>query len=448
MNSPRMKFARHTIVLILSCTLFGSTSAFGQDRATKVRNDRVRIQDERFWIYNDLPTGIALARQTGKPLLVVFRCIPCEHCAQLDERVVEQDPVVQSLLNKFVCVRNVYANGMDLSLFQFDYDQSWAAFFLNADLTIYGRYGTRSHQTESDSDVSLEGFAKALQGALELHQQFPLVRERLAAKRGPAPQTKVPEEFPNLKGKYSSKIDYEGQVVQSCIHCHQLGESLRLEARSKQQPIPDPILFPYPHPKSLGLIMDPKEKARVAKVQAGSWGEQSGFRAGDDISSLSGQPILSIADVQWVLHHAGDSAVIAAEVQRAGKPMSLTLNLPAGWRRQGDISWRATSWELRRMVGGGLVFEELPAADRNQAGIAESQLALRVKHVGQYGDHAVGKKAGFLVGDVVVAVDNRSEPLTESELLARLINAKRPGDRLPMTVLRGGKKLELTLTMQ
>src|SRR5258707_729896 len=101
------------------------------------------------------------------------RCIPCEACAQLDSRIVERDPVVSKLLDQFVCVRIVQANGLDLSLFQYDYDQSLAAFFLNADGTIYGRYGTRSHETESERDVSVDGFTRALEGALELHRQFP-----------------------------------------------------------------------------------------------------------------------------------------------------------------------------------------------------------------------------------------------------------------------------------
>jgi hypothetical protein len=30
----------------------------------------------KHWIYNDLKAGTAQARATGKPLLVVFRCVP------------------------------------------------------------------------------------------------------------------------------------------------------------------------------------------------------------------------------------------------------------------------------------------------------------------------------------------------------------------------------------
>src|SRR5262249_31385421 len=144
--------------------------------------------------------------KTGKPLLVAIRCIPCEACAKLDARVVSRDQVVRKLLDEFVCVRIVQANGLDLSLFQYDYDLSFAAFILNADRTIYGRFGTRSHRTESERDVSVEGFGKALAAALELHRQYPANRAALAAKRGPDAAIHAPEEFPSLKGRYGPRL--------------------------------------------------------------------------------------------------------------------------------------------------------------------------------------------------------------------------------------------------
>lgn len=419
-----------------------------QERELKVRGDKKRVEGDGYWIYNDLPGGIERAKESKKPLLVVFRCVPCEACAQLDEDVVQRDPRVRKLLDKFVCVRIVHANGMDLSQFQFDYDQSWAAFFLNADMTIYGRYGTRSHQTESKDDVSLEGFSKALSGALELHAQFPQHKVALAGKRGPTSDIKVPEQFPSLKGKYGAKLDYEGKVVQSCIHCHQVGEALRLVARSAEKPMADKILYPYPNPKALGLVLDPKEKAKVKQVVASSSAEDDGFLAGDEIVSLSGQPLLSIADVQWVLHHAGESDKLKAEVLRDGQMRPLTFTLAKGWRQLDDISWRATSWDLRRMTLGGLRLEPLPEDLRRERKLPSDQLALLVKHVGQYNEHAVAKRAGFLKNDVLIAIDGDRSPLTESGLMAKLLQTKHPTDRITVTVLRGAQRLELVFAQQ
>src|SRR5438445_4576850 len=88
-----------------------------QAREEKVRADRQKVEAEGFWIYNDLPRGFAEARKTGKPLLAVLRCIPCEECVKLDDDLVNQDRRVRPLLDRFVCVRVVSTNGLDLSLF-------------------------------------------------------------------------------------------------------------------------------------------------------------------------------------------------------------------------------------------------------------------------------------------------------------------------------------------
>ncbi len=435
-------------VLAVLIFVLVTTVCQAQPREEKVRGDKKQVESAGYWIYNDLPRGIEIAKESKKPLLLVFRCVPCEACAQLDEEVVERDARVRELLDKFVCVRVVHANGLDLSLFQFDLDQSWAAFFLNADMTIYGRYGTRSHQRESKDDVSLEGFSKALVGALELHGQFPRHKEALAAKRGPVSDVKVPEQFPSLKGKYGPKLDYEGKVVQSCIHCHQVGEAMRLLVRSSRQAVADKVIYPYPNPKIFGLILDPQEKAKVRTVVAGSSAEQDDFRDGDEIVTLANQPMLSIADMQWVLHHAGETGTLTAEVVREGKSKSLTLTLNKGWRQQDDISWRATSWDLRRMTLGGLLLESLSVEQRNELKLTPDQMALRAKHVGQYNEHAVAKRAGFLKDDVVVSLDGDSSPLTETALMAKLLNTKRPGDTITLGVLRAGKRLELKFAQQ
>src|SRR5205085_11134478 len=120
-----------------------------------------------------------------------------------------------------------------------------------ADRTIYGRYGTRSHRTETVDDMSLQGFGKAMQAALELHRQYPKNRAALAGKQSlPQPVT-APEEYPSLKGRYGSKPDYSGQLGQSCIHCHMVGEAQRVAFRTEGKPIPEALLFPYPNPKVL-----------------------------------------------------------------------------------------------------------------------------------------------------------------------------------------------------
>jgi hypothetical protein len=368
-------------------------------------------------------------------------------CKGFDEQVVRHDPEIKNLMEQFVRIRIIQGNGMNLSIFQFDYDLTFAVFFMNADMTIYGRFGSRSDH-EAMKDISMEGFRKALEAALELHREYPANKAALAGKRGPAPRFNVPEAYPSLKGKYNPYLDYEGQVAKSCIHCHMIGAAERQVFRSANQVIPDNVLYLWPMPDVVGLTLDPREKAKVRRILKGSPAEKSGFKRGDEILTLEGQPMISIADVQWVLHTARAPTKLKAEVLRDGQKIDLALMLDEGWRRQDDISWRTTTWDLRRMAFGGLVLEDLPPESRQAVGLGDGKMALRIKHVGQYGEHAVAKHAGFQQNDIVVSFDGLTRHMTESEILAYAIQNRMPGERVPVTVLRGGEQVNLELPMQ
>jgi serine protease Do len=442
---PRL--SRLCFALLFSFLSFSAAAAQQVDRDTKVRNDKQDVVQAGFWIYDDLERGIALAKQTQKPLLVVIRCIPCHACEGFDARLLDRDPLVNDLLEKFVCVRIVKGNGLDLSLFQYDYDLSFAAFFMNADKTIYGRFGTRASLEKAESEITLEGFRKAMQTALDWHSEYPLNKEQFAGKRGAAVRFGKPEEMPPLKN-YRSELDYQGKVAQSCIHCHQIRDAERRLLREANQPIPDEVLYPYPMPDTLGIKLDPEHLATIQKVAPGSVAEKSGFRAGDKLLSLGGQALLSIADVQWVLHATPAPGELEAVVERGGRQGKLKLPLAAGWRKQGDISWRVTTWDLRRMATGGLVLENLPADERAELKLSDDALALRIKHVGQFGEHAAAKNAGFQKGDVIVEYSGSRAPLSETALLALGLNEHRRGARVPVTVLRNGRELDLRLPQQ
>lgn len=434
---------RHVAVLITAALLVGpylTRPIEAQDRKTRVLQDRESFLAGRRWIYNDLPRGFEEARKTGKPLLVVLRCIPCEACRGFDEQVASFDLRIRKLLDRFVRVRIPQANGLDLSLFQFDYDLSFYAFFLGADRTIYGRFGSRSTQKDKTGEVSIDAFREAMLEALRLHGRRAEFRDALRAKTGAEPSIRYPELYPSLKGRYESTIDYGGKVVQSCIHCHQIRDAERKMFRTAGKPIPDRVLYPWPLPDVFGLRLDPRKRATVLSIDDDSPAARAGFRDGDELLSLEGQPLVSIADVQWILHHAAEEGTLAARVRREGEELKLELPLDRDWRRRSDLSWRVTTWELRRMGAGGLVLEDVPAEERRRLGLPPDTLALRAGHVGQYGDHARAKRAGFKKGDIIVAVDGRTDPMRETEFLAYTVQKKSPGDRLELTVVRDGER--------
>ena len=75
------------------------------------------------------------------------------------------------LLDKFVCVRVINTNALDLAKFQWDYDLSFSTLFFNGDGTLYGRYGSWTHQADPEARETI-GYRRALEGALELHRGY------------------------------------------------------------------------------------------------------------------------------------------------------------------------------------------------------------------------------------------------------------------------------------
>lgn len=438
-----------SVMVALNCAASGLSLA--ADRETKVRDDRKLLGQDDHWIYNDLPKAFAEAKRTGKPLLVVFRCIPCEACSNFDEMVVAREPRIRRLMDQFVCVRVPQANGMDLSLYQFDYDMSLAMFLMRADGTIYGRFGTRSGQKDEDHEMTIDGLGKALSRGLEMHEEFEMFAPQLAGKKGAAAAIATPEEHPSLKGKYTDKLNYEGNVVKSCIHCHQIREAQRMTLRDAGKAIPDDLLFPWPNPSVLGFRLDPNECATVKEITPGSPAEAAGLQAGDELLVIGGQRPISIADVQWVLHTAKDGSELKVVARRGGSKgemRPLAISLTPGWRRQANISWRATTWDLRRQALGGMVLEVATPEQREALKLPADKLALHVKYVGQYNEHARAKQAGFQKGDIVIEFDGDTTPQTEGQLIATTVNRKKAGDKVSVKIARGEQRLTLVLPIQ
>jgi S1-C subfamily serine protease len=227
-----------------------------------------------------------------------------------------------------------------------------------------------------------------------------------------------------------------------------IGDAVREVTFSHREKLSDKLLFPYPHPKSSGLILDPNEQATVREVVPRSPAAKAGFMPGDEIRKLDGQPLLSIADVQWVLNSASpDGAQLKAEVNRKLKAVTLTVSLAKGWRERDDISWRASAWTLRRKALGGMLLEPLTDKERADLSLPRESTALMVKHVGEYAPHNIAHRAGIRKGDVVVGVDSRTDLPRETDAIAYSLRAKQPGDDLSLTVLRNGARQTITFTI-
>lgn len=437
----------HTVLFaVIAALAIHAHAETVKDREGAVRGDKARLENDARWNWNDLDGGFRIAKTTGKPLLVVLRCLPCKSCMGIDASVLEEQALVP-LLDQFVCVRVINANALDLSLFQYDYDLSFSAIMFNGDGTIYGRYGSWLHQKDP-LNTTTASFKKALDAALKIHQGYPANKAMLAGKQGGPTPYKTPVEFPSLSAKYSSKLDWDGKVMQSCVHCHMVGDAFRAYYRSQNQPIPVEWIYPQPSIETLGATLATDDIARVEAVAANTPAAKAGLQAGDVFTSFNGQPLVSIADVSWALHRSPDAGSLPAVINRGGKETAVTLELPAGWRLKSDIGRRVGTWPMRAMAFGGMKMDDMPDEERESLGLNKDQMALRIAHVGQYGEHAKAKQAGFQKDDILVEVGDMKQRITESAIIGHLLLHHLPGEKLPAVVLRGGKRVDLKLPQQ
>ena len=350
---------------------------------------------------------------------------------------VPTDPELKALLEQFVCVRIVQMYGLDLRQFAFDGVQTWLAFLMNADGTIYGRYGSRSKLNE-DRENSVEGFKAALRGALALHRELGAdpggVRAQLAGKLPKeAPPWPRPESIPTLQQneRFQAPFSSNSGVKAGCIHCHMVPQNEIRSLRASEAAIPDRHFFPYPLPRAVGMHMDPSAAATVRQVRDESPAAAAGVEAGDRIVRMEGQPILSTADLQWVLHHAADADDLELQVKRgtAAELLTVSLALADGWRRRGG-EWRFTNPALLRQILGFNV-KEVPAQRAQRLGL-ESKLAFTVDRT----DRELRMASGLGNLDLIVAIDDRREPMTLGDLTAYVAREKPPGSKLKVTVMQ------------
>lgn len=328
-------------------------------------------------------------------------------------------------------------NGVDLRLFQFDYDQTFAALFVNGDGTVYGRYGTRAgNGPNSTTHVSLASFERALRRVLDLHRGYPGNRAQLAGKQGREPEYPTARAIPALQDRPARVSSEKG-----CIHCHEVRENpLRQKWLDRKLTARD--LWVYPLPENTGMKLEVDDGLRVSAVTPDSPAARAGLRPGDELRALDGQPLVSQADIQWVLHHAPVESRLPVTFTRAGESRSATLALAGAWK-QTDLSWRPSSGPGLRW---GVWSQPLSAEERQKRGIPAGGLALQVKNL--FGPRAAPvQQAGLRAGDVIVAVDGKESFANEGEFLGYLRLTHGPGERVKLTVRRETQRLELDVPM-
>ncbi|OAI48007.1 hypothetical protein AYO44_08095 [Planctomycetaceae bacterium SCGC AG-212-F19] len=326
------------------------------------------------------------------------------------------------MASKFVLVRVLNMRGVNLNVFDFDYDHEWAAVLLSADETIYGRF-SGSRADLNDKYLNLDGLRYAMAQALHSHGE------------APKDKGKPPADLRRVEDYLAAKR----LKLSACIHCHQAYDFRREQAEEAGQFRTEDI-WVYPPPENVGLTLDPRQGNRVQTVAADAPAGRAGLRLGDVLRTVNGLAVASFADVQYALHRAPARGAIAVTWERDGKAMMAMLELPPGWRRS-DISWRAST---KRIGPDPAVHgEDLTADEKKALGLAAKRLALRQ---GNFVTTAA-RQAGIRQNDIIIGIGRQPLEMTAAQFLVHLRLNYQPGEQITFTILREGRQFDLPLTL-
>jgi hypothetical protein len=346
-------------------------------------------------------------------------------CKEFDEQVVRLAGI-KDLADQFVRVRLDRIDDSDLNLFAFDFDTTFAVFFLNADEQLYGRFGGRDAKGP-ETRMSLAGLHYAMEAALAAHG---------GAARQPELVLPKPEKPRFIRDVGAGRRRAGGR----CLHCHQVNEILNADLErtgkwSKEN------LWRYPPPDNLGLVLEIDRGDVVERVEPGSSAARAGLQKGDVVQRLNGLPVHSFADAQYALDRAPATGAIEASWRRGDKVLKGELALFEGWRRT-DISWRAS---MQKFVPAPRLFGlDISAKEKEALGLSPKQLAFRQHEV----VHSQARDAGIRGGDIILGVDGKKLEMSETDFIYYIRGNYVRGDRVTVNVLRNGERLDLPMLLR
>lgn len=327
------------------------------------------------------------------------------------------------MADQFIRVRLLRITGVDLNHYEFDWDLTWAAFFINGQEKILGRFGGRDPKGP-DTRNSLAGLRYAMQSVLAEHRKDP----------GAQPEGK------RLAPKRIEDVPIAKRVKNGCIHCHQAKELMRMQAIEDGVWQKDSV-FTYPLPENIGITLERDRGDRIQAVIANSLADKAGVKAGDRVVFVDGRPIHSFADFQYALHKSPWAGSLTVAHERDGQVRQAKMDLPKDWKRT-NITWRPSLLDLLPSLT--VYGDDLTAAEKKAAGLSEKRLAFRQdKQV-----HSEAKAMGVESGDIIVGVNGLSLELTVDEFLAYMRRNFLVGDRVVLNVLRSGRSVDLPIVLK
>lgn len=334
-----------------------------------------------------------------------------------------KDSPLGKQLRNYVCARIIRMDNVNIALFDYDRNNTIYYFLLNADEQIYMRYGGRDSKA-ADTYLNLDSLALAAEKGLELHRQY---------QEGKLPKVAPP--IPDSARSYPLLVK-RTYAAGNCVECHLIGDFQNLHR--EQEGTLDKLvhLFRSPDIKTIGIELD-VPKGLVVKA-AGGAAQAAGMQAGDKILKCEGDVVWTFGDLQYRYDKVPRTAKqVMFTVERGGEAKDVRVTLPARWWWT-DTRYRQSSVEPR------FYFEDRPLTPEEKAklGLPVEGFASEVRYVSSL---AASIQAHDLkVGDIIAAVDGKEIDEHANTASLYLVLKKKPDDTAALTVIREGKRMEMT----
>ncbi len=337
------------------------------------------------------------------------------------------DSELASLLNQFVTVRITNFKPVDLNLFKFDYDLTFAALMMSAEGNVYSRFGTQDARSLSDR-MSIAGLKNAMRTVLAQNRKRPRFANEFETQMKRFTLAEIPA--------YAASR----QASAECAHCH-FANNFRFAQMRSEGRFSKEKLYQYPYPENIGVKLRVDENNMVEEVLPDSPAKRAGIQAGDSIVRANSTQVLTSADLQFALNPLPYTARVTLQIVRNNELQpAVTLELPSGWRKS-DISWRPSQAGVPPQIG--IWCEPLTDAQKQQRGIARDRLALKVSFL--FPDERWAKTRGDLrMNDVILDADGLNLRTMNTRQFHSWFRMNHDvGQKVNLSVLRGSEKLEI-----
>lgn len=336
---------------------------------------------------------------------------------------------------------------VDIDRYRFDFDLTLAILIANPDGKIYHRIGGRTHQ-DPLAWMSMPHVIRVLRDALDTHTAYQRsLAAASAAKAAPVGGERTIYDIPTFR----KKIARQGKKP-ACIHCHTIHDAEVRDAQARGV-FRKRDIWVWPAPARIGLAMASGDQSLIVSVAKNSIAARAGLRASDRLLSLGEQRILTVHDIQWVLHNQPfEGGVLALRYRRGDTPHQAKLRLTAGFKATDAItySWRSYKWQLRPAPGFGGPL--LDAAARRSLGLAGKPWAIRVQYIVDWGDRPQqgrhNRQRGLRKGDVVYGYAGKGDFVSVAHFHSWVRLTRKRGEEVEIELLRKGEHRKIRVLLK